>query len=251
LFCIDGEPLRMAKSFSADQPFYSLFHAYDPDFVPPERIEELASIYIREIRRIQPKGPYNLIGFCVGGLTAYEMALQLLHEGEEIGYLALLDPTIPEFIDRSRWQWIIESFSHKGYRLRAAKYLGARAIDSLKARAQLAMRLMLGHTYKRVGADMSLRLRHIQNQGRIRRSHQGYRYQPVDLEATVFLNDIPDERWGYARNYWQSIFRLGANPIRIAGLSEHFEFLIEPHISIITKMIDTELQQRFEKNNTN
>ena len=46
----------------------------------------------REIRALQPEGPYDLFGACIGGVVAYEIAQQLTAAGERIGHLMLLDP---------------------------------------------------------------------------------------------------------------------------------------------------------------
>lgn len=58
---------------------------------PLASVEALAQYYVGEIRRVQPRGPYRLGGFCFSGLVAYEMARLLLTDGEEIDLLALLD----------------------------------------------------------------------------------------------------------------------------------------------------------------
>ena len=43
------------------------------------------------IRRVQPLGPYNLLGWSFGGLVAHAVATQLQAAGEEVALLALLD----------------------------------------------------------------------------------------------------------------------------------------------------------------
>ncbi|MCG1042707.1 non-ribosomal peptide synthase/polyketide synthase [Mycetohabitans sp. B8] len=57
----------------------------------PETIEEMALDYVEQIRRIQPSGPYQLVGWSLGGLIAFEMACILQKEGEHVALLALLD----------------------------------------------------------------------------------------------------------------------------------------------------------------
>jgi thioesterase domain-containing protein len=55
------------------------------------RVEDMAADYLSEIRTVQPHGPYHIGGFSFGGLVAFEMAQQLLVQGEGVGLLALLD----------------------------------------------------------------------------------------------------------------------------------------------------------------
>ena len=56
-----------------------------------ESIEALAGTYVEAIRSVQPHGPYVLMGYSVGGLTAFEAAQQLVAGGEEVAFLGLLD----------------------------------------------------------------------------------------------------------------------------------------------------------------
>ena len=249
LFCIDGEPMRMATSLSKERPLYGLYHAYDPDFVPPDSIPELAAIYLREMRKVQPSGPYHIVGFCIGGLVAYEMASQLQETGEEMAYLGLIDPTIPGSRGESRVDWVRSSFSVKGRRAAAAWFFFKRAFASVYARMGLGQRWLRGKLYKALGLELPLRLRHIQNQGRIRKSHKNYRYHEADLKAHVFLQDVLPEHWDYYKKFWGSVFKGGVELERIKGLTSHPEFLVEPHISNVTRTIDQDLSQLTETPN--
>ncbi len=62
----------------------------------PETIEEMAADYLSALKTVQPKGPYIVGGWSLGGLIAYEMAKQLLDSGEQLERLVFLDTTIPE-----------------------------------------------------------------------------------------------------------------------------------------------------------
>lgn len=57
----------------------------------PDSVDKMAADYIREIRSVQPAGPYRLIGWSLGGLVAQAMAAQLEAAGEQIEFLGLLD----------------------------------------------------------------------------------------------------------------------------------------------------------------
>jgi thioesterase domain-containing protein/acyl carrier protein len=75
-----------------DQPFYGL-QAQGLDGVSPPltTVEEMAALYVTEIRRVQAHGPYFLGGYCLGGTVAFEVAQQLRAEGEPVALLALFD----------------------------------------------------------------------------------------------------------------------------------------------------------------
>src|SRR5579859_4592804 len=90
----------LARDLGPDQPFY-LVDTYDLDGVPfPPSIEEMAAFHLQQIRSVQPEGPYLLGGFCCGGLLAYEMALQLLAEGQKTDLLLMIDADYPLAEDR-------------------------------------------------------------------------------------------------------------------------------------------------------
>jgi thioesterase domain-containing protein/acyl carrier protein len=62
---------------------------------PQERVEDMAESYLAEVRAAQPKGPYSLAGYCIGGVIAFEMAHRLLAAGERVALLAVLDTRVP------------------------------------------------------------------------------------------------------------------------------------------------------------
>lgn len=59
-------------------------------------IGELASQYAKAMRERQPRGPYYLAGWSLGGLIAYEVAAQLQSAGAEIALLVIIDTHLPD-----------------------------------------------------------------------------------------------------------------------------------------------------------
>ncbi len=97
-FCIHGGGGNvliyrdLSRHLGSDQPFYGLqAQGLDGERPALTTIEAMASLYMNEIRRMQPHGPYYLGGYCMGGTVAYEMAQQLKAQGEEVALLALFD----------------------------------------------------------------------------------------------------------------------------------------------------------------
>jgi thioesterase domain-containing protein/acyl carrier protein len=83
---------ELARRLGADQPFYGLQSGgLEAGQQPPPSIERMASRYLESVRRVQPTGPYLLGGWSMGGLIAYEMAVQLERQGERVALLALID----------------------------------------------------------------------------------------------------------------------------------------------------------------
>lgn len=87
---------HIALSLSADRPIYGLqARGLYGDHEPHETFEEMARDYIAEIQMVQPHGPYLLAGYSGGGICAYEMALQLTEQGEEVAHVVMLDTPLP------------------------------------------------------------------------------------------------------------------------------------------------------------
>ena len=63
----------------------------DPGQWPQDRIEAMATSCLEEIRDVQPRGPYLLAGWSMGGLIALEAAQQLLAIGQETALVVMFD----------------------------------------------------------------------------------------------------------------------------------------------------------------
>lgn len=82
----------LGEHLAPDFPLYGLqSKGLDGESQPLRTIEEMAACYVRELRTVQPQGPYYLGGYCLGGTVAYEMAQILRREGEEVPLVAMLD----------------------------------------------------------------------------------------------------------------------------------------------------------------
>ena len=94
---IGGEVIGMeplVRQLDGDRPVYCChFVGLDAALAPLRSIEEIAGAFLPLIRRVQPSGPYHLLGACFGGLVALEIA-KGLHQ--EVGVLCLADTPFPE-----------------------------------------------------------------------------------------------------------------------------------------------------------
>ncbi|WP_031167340.1 non-ribosomal peptide synthetase [Streptosporangium roseum] len=106
LFCVHpgaglGWPYSgLLRHLGPDQPLYT-FQARalsEPDYTAPS-IEAMALDYLDRLREVQPRGPYRLAGWSMGGLIAHAMGVELRARGEEVALLALLDAYPGEKID--------------------------------------------------------------------------------------------------------------------------------------------------------
>lgn len=92
---ITGDPFRLkelAAHLADDQPFYAMkAPGYLEGQRPFDNMKELAAEFLQQVKRISPRGPYYLGGFCFGAAVAYEMAQQLQSQGEEVALLAIVE----------------------------------------------------------------------------------------------------------------------------------------------------------------
>ena len=102
LFCIHaigGDVLfyeQLAKALGPSQPFYAF---QSPLVADPDRrdltVEEMAALYIKEMRAFFPHGPYLLGAASYGGFVLYEMARQLQEQGVTPAAVIMFDVRVP------------------------------------------------------------------------------------------------------------------------------------------------------------
>ncbi len=100
----------LARHLGTDQPLYGIrARGLHGEEQLPATLPEMAAEYVAALRTIQPEGPYQLGGWSLGGVVAYEMAQQLVAAGQEVQALVLLDTTIPE--GEANQQFLAEAHS--------------------------------------------------------------------------------------------------------------------------------------------
>src|SRR5436190_13346859 len=75
---------NLAAHLPPDQPVYGIKSRGQNGQEEWRTLEEMAMGYLKEVRALQPTGPYYLGGYCFGGNVAYEMARQLHSEGQSV-----------------------------------------------------------------------------------------------------------------------------------------------------------------------
>jgi amino acid adenylation domain-containing protein len=178
-------------------------------------VEEAASEFLRDLRALQPKGPYLLGGHCVGGVVALEMAQQLMREGEEVKLLALLDTERPTatraFLANMRlnqqraehMKSVLSEIIHSRDRSKLVRDLFYRKFKSKRksAHPQPAEHASRDRLYElRVG---------------YRRLMYEYCAQPYPGCITLFINE---EQYGFDRDMgWKGVAKGGLNAYPLPG----------------------------------
>ncbi|MFI8313751.1 beta-ketoacyl synthase N-terminal-like domain-containing protein [Streptomyces microflavus] len=75
-----------------DRPFYGIqARGLLTEDAPIEGVTAMAEYYTGVIRSVQPEGPYDVGGFCLGGIVAYEVARRLQEQGQDVASLTMVD----------------------------------------------------------------------------------------------------------------------------------------------------------------
>jgi amino acid adenylation domain-containing protein len=122
LFCVHAAGANvliyrpMSRHLGHDQPVYALQAQGLDGSEPFRRVEDMAAHYLREVRAFQPHGPYYLLGASFGGLVIYEMAQQLLAQGEQVAFLGMLNTNYPVYSLRKRLGCHLGHLKQRGVR---------------------------------------------------------------------------------------------------------------------------------------
>jgi thioesterase domain-containing protein/NRPS condensation-like uncharacterized protein/acyl carrier protein len=119
LFCLHGGGGHvlylkdLAKHLGADQPVYGLQKLGLNENKPViYDVKTMAAHYLSEIRKVQPKGPYSVIGYCLSAPVCYEIALQLDKIGEVCALVGIIDTRrTPYYLHKRTFKEKIHRFS--------------------------------------------------------------------------------------------------------------------------------------------
>ncbi len=231
LFCVHGAIRRVAPHLDPDRPVYLVYRDLGTEEFAELTVEELAGVYLAELRTVQPEGPYHLCGFSFGGQIAYEMARQLAEAGQAVGLLGLLDP--PPVTGNAYVAILLQR-----------KWAQLRAVPSLAGKFRFAFREFregLSRVLARQKTYQSARRRERQGvamataelQERDRRNYirasQTYPYPPYGGSALLVMPDrVESVRSAAAAGFADRID--GVLSVRIAkGAPAHEDMMKEPH----------------------
>jgi amino acid adenylation domain-containing protein len=89
---------KFARLLGPDFPAYGMKAiGVDGSEPPLDRVEPIAARYLDEILKARPNGPYVLAGYSVGGLMAFELALQMQSRGLDVAKVIAFDTLAPGY----------------------------------------------------------------------------------------------------------------------------------------------------------
>jgi amino acid adenylation domain-containing protein len=227
----------LVQELGTDRPIYGL-QSLPPSFFSKSltAISSLAQRYLREIRELQPEGPYLFLGHSTGGLLVFEMACQLLEAGEQVGWVGLLDSYFPgvrptaSAAERMQIHWrnIREANGVKDlsrYLQRRTRKLIVRLIHK-PSLFGLAIRLRLLPTDRKTLAAM------IENT-----------FQPAFFGGCLTIFRVTDRPW-YERTDQLAAWKNVAREVLYVNVTgNHATLLSPPHVRELARQIRTQLER--------
>jgi aspartate racemase len=251
LFCIHvlGRGLKfyhpLAHRLGLEQPLYGLAaQIMDKKYAPPNRVEDLAAHYIKEMRILQPDGPYFLAGVSFGGSVAFEMAQQLIAQGQKVALLALLDTYASETVNQRLSGERLSAHWSKFLQL-GSTYVLKKATDNVKGRIQ-RFNDQLNHSLNEIGCKFYLGI------GRpLPNNLQDFTFQQENIQASRnYLPQVYPGRVTLFRSRDQIIDvssyadpHLGWGELAAEGLEfhevpgTHLGILQEPHVQVLAEKL--------------
>lgn len=226
----------LAAALGPDQPLFGLGLAMPDESPGMGEIPAIAERYTSELERIAPDGPVVLAAASLGGVVAYEMALQLRQLGREVALLALFDAAGPTASDYrlARTEWLrahLRGMWHDPGRYVEQRREGARVrLSRLKEIAALRL-------FPRLGIP-------IPNESRIRafieanqQAQSNYRFEPYDGPMIVYK--AGDELFtAYLGELGMGWKHLATGPFAVTTVpGGHLTMLAPPHVATLASVL--------------
>ena len=196
------------------------------------RIEDIATANLADVTKIQPTGPYYLAGLCFGGIVVFEMARQLIAKGEQVAFLALLDPPVPGLtyakfslsaLGPAFGRWLKKDSADK---LTVARRMSNAVWEMLVARwNRVALRILPA---EKVGARM-------EGRALIHHAVAGYHPDPYGGQVTIFFpEEVSVLQNQHAEREWR---KLSGSMIVQTVPGHHGNFFRAPQATLLAQKI--------------
>ena len=246
LFCVHslGANLvsfhKIASLMRGSRPVYGLQpQGLDGKEKPLESIEAMAASYVKEISKIQPRGPYYLGGVCIGGVLAYEIAQQLQARGEEVALVALIDSFLPGKLQyqHARRNWIEYLDGHVGEMLRRPLWKSLTYFCRWAKNGGVLLARALGF---RDNSSLAEATRQIA-EAHIKAANT-YQPKPYVGKLIQFMcSDGPHRSYEDRRLAWSVLVR-GGFEVRIVP-GDHLSMVVEPNVAVLSEQLEAALDR--------
>ena len=207
------------------------------------RLKDMAALYLTDIRKVQPHGPYQFLGYSFGGTVVLEMAHQLQAAGETVALLGMLDSkTIHYEQERSKARSVHSKVNHRvqrfsgnigslTFKARAAYIWDKISTRAIRYACMIAAKLSLTQIPAFMKSAYDINYVAIQN----------YKLQPYNGHLVLFRALEQDFDEGAYDLGWSSIFSQGIEVHDLPG--DHDRIFLEPNIEVLASSLRAALAQ--------
>ena len=232
--------LELAFALGQDQPFYAI-QAVGLEGQRPlqTRVEAMAATYIEAIKTIRPEGPYLIGSWSLGVIIAYEIARQLTAQGDEVGFVGLLDqgPAMPYAKPEDDAAYLVQVFGEH-------LALDVEELRRLSPHEQVQRVLEIARQANWIYPDVTFeQFSHFVN---LMRTHadawRAYEAHPFPGRVVLFraaeqarpVDATPDLGWA----------RLALGGVEIREVpGDHLSMIHDPHVQILAEQIAQSIEQ--------
>jgi amino acid adenylation domain-containing protein len=229
---------HLPQDLKSDRPVFGLQPPpLDGKHRIPRTIASMAADYVTEIRQVQPHGPYFLAGYSFGGRVSFEIAQQLVREGERVSFLGLIDTVFHDTpLEERPWVANARSLSRKVHAVHDRKELlfgGLRSIWRVVGNRMLDLRCRLLDLWLRLGRSIPYEQRPTYYDWLCTQANRSYIPRPYPGHITMFSSAGNSER---QRGHWGPFARGGLTVLEVpAG---HNSMVFPPHSKLLAEHFD-------------
>jgi amino acid adenylation domain-containing protein len=241
-----------------NQPVYGIRAiGFDGKTAPFTNLKAMAAFYVQEIKKIYPAGPYYLGGYSFGGTVAYEMAQQLVADGDRVAVLAMFDTVLLNSLPAKLMPTGLEKFRNefirsllvirKWFRI-SSDQKTERLSDVVKAFRDRIKAKLTGKRFispgeiegeeRKAAMPESHRIVHEANAA----ADKSYIAKPYPGKVTLF--NARERQWSDLINplpIWKKMALGGVESINVPG--KHYSILDEPNAAGLAEALESVLQE--------
>jgi thioesterase domain-containing protein/acyl carrier protein len=227
----------VAHHLGPDQPVFVLQAiGADGQTTPPETIEDMAAHYVNNLRSVQARGPYRIIGYCFGATVAFEMARQLRRAGEEITLLGIMD-AVPPLLRKQPVTEKAVRFVRRVHGFVQRRGLSEAAVVAAQRAVKTARAKLLGRHDRQPDRVLGRREAEMVSIRRtFRTAFLAYRPEPIDIPAMMIRSE--DNPWldtQYTPRDWEKLVPSVETHI-VQG--SHVSMLFDPAAERVAKILE-------------
>jgi amino acid adenylation domain-containing protein len=236
----------LAKHLDRDRPIYGLQARGIEGGEPLTSIKEMATLYLQEIRTVQPEGPYFLAGYSFGAMVALEMAQQLWERGQQVGFLGLIEHQAPGY--RKRVGSVKKMFRHLNNFLRLGPvYLQQKRAEKQRGeqgRLKQLKEIETLQTYLDRSDLLPYEMRIVNVKEACQKAYFAYELKAYPGKVTLFLaeNEPKSPGWDYDPQMgWGNFASGGVEVCTVVGT--HDSIIREPYIGVLAERLSNQLNK--------